>query len=212
MLILGIYVVLFIMMIGTLKKPYYVFFKGLNSLAFVGIAIYGAISANRVDFLYILLPGLIGCMLGDIILATKLKNHFLYGLIAFLIANLCFVLSFYRLQGLRIEEFMIPVIAMIVLVSLSYLPHMNYSQLEKPVMIYCFVIAWAMSKSIMLYLSFQTSLFLWLMIGFILYFISDFILLFYKFYECQYKNQLGFLNLLTYYAGLFMIVYSLMIL
>lgn len=211
MLIIGIYIILFLFMIYTRNRQHYVIFKALNSLAFVGIAIYSAISTNKMDFLNILLPGLIGCMLGDIILATKFKNHFLYGLIVFLMANLCFLISFYRLQSLRIEELILPAFAMIILMSLAYLPHMDYGQLEKPVMIYCFIIAWVMSKSIMLYLLFQTNMFLIIMIGFILYFLSDFILLFYKFYECPYKNILGFLNLLTYYIGLFLIAYSLIL-
>ena len=90
MLIIGIYIILFLFMIYTRNRQHYVIFKALNSLAFVGIAIYSAISTNKMDFLNILLPGLIGCMLGDIILATKFKNHFLYGLIVFLMANLCF--------------------------------------------------------------------------------------------------------------------------
>lgn len=211
-MILSMYIVFFIMMIVSLKSRYYIFFKGLNSLAFVSIAVYGAIVNNQMSILYIILPGLIGCMIGDIVLAMKHKNHFLHGLIAFLIANLCFVWYFSHFKSFTIQEFLLPIFSMILLICLSYLPKMEYGYLERPIQFYTFVIAWATSCSIVVYLSMPTSFFLYHMIGFILYLLSDLILLFYEFYDSQYKKILGFINLLCYYSGLFMIAYTLILL
>lgn len=210
-MILGIYIVLFILMIVALKSRYYIFFKGLNSLAFVVIAVYGAMNNHQMSVLYIMLPGLIGCMIGDIILAMKHENHFFHGLVAFLIANLCFLWYFSHFKGLMLQEFILPVFSIVILISLSYLPKMNYGELEKPIYIYTFVIAWATSCSALVYLAMPTSFFLGNMMGFGLYLLSDLILLFYEFYETKYKNILGFMNLLCYYSGLFMIAYSFLI-
>lgn len=208
-MILGIYIVFFIVMILSLKSRYYVIFKGLNSLAFIGIAVYCAITAEHLSLLYIMLPGFIGCLIGDVILAMRFENHFLYGLIAFLIANLCFVWFFSHFHGFTVEEFLLPVFSMILLTALSYLSKMNYGSLAIPVRIYTFVIAWVTAKSIVIYLAMPSTLFLYSMIGFVLYLLSDLILLFYKFYDCAYKDKLGFINLLCYYSGLFMIAISL---
>lgn len=210
-MILGIYIVFFIMMIVSLKSRYYIFLKGLNSLAFVSIAVYGAIVNDQMAILYIMLPGFIGCIIGDIILAMKHKNHFLYGLIAFLIANLCFLWFFSHYKGITVEELFLPVFSMILLTVLAYLPKMNYTELAIPIRMYTFVIAWATSKSIIVYLAMPSMMFLYCMIGFLLYLLSDLILLFYKFYECDYKKQLRLMNLLCYYCGMFMIAYSLIV-
>ncbi|MEG0366979.1 MAG: lysoplasmalogenase family protein, partial [Coprobacillus sp.] len=96
----------------------------------------------------------------------------------------------------------------IMLISLSYLPKMDYKKMRKPVFIYAFMIAWATSRSVAVYIMMQTPMFLCIMIGFILYFISDFILLFDRFYDHQ-LGILRVLNLLTYYSGMFLIAYSL---
>lgn len=47
------------------------------------------------------------------------------------------------------------------------------------------------------------------MVGFILYFLSDIILLFEKFFECRFKDILTVFNLITYFYGLFFIALSL---
>lgn len=209
-MILILYFIFFFLMIMSLKSRYYILFKALNSLTFIGIAVYASVISNHVSILYILLPGLIGCFIGDVILATHYENHFLHGLITFLLANLCFIWFFSHYKGLTIEEFLLPVFSMILLTVLSYLPHMDYGKLAIPVRIYTFVIAWVAAKSIVVYLAMPSTMFFSCMIGFLLYLLSDLILLFYKFYECSYKNQLKFINLFCYYSGLLMIAYSLM--
>lgn len=204
-----LYGICFFMMIYFIKSRYFIYFKTLTSLGFVLTAIYCAYISHNMHILIILLPGLIGCMIGDILLATKIKHQFLYGLSAFLLSNLYFIFYLYHFQSFQIQELLIPVLSMIVLIALDYLPHMDYKKYEKPIMLYTFVIAWAMSKSIMCYLSFQNTMFFYTMIGFILYYLSDFILLFHRFYETSYHSKLRLLNLFTYYLGLFSIAYSL---
>jgi len=198
------------MMIYFINHKHFIYFKTLTSLGFVVTAIYSAYLSNSMHILIILLPGLIGCMMGDILLATKIKNQFLYGLTAFLLSNIYFIYYLYHFQSFYIQELFIPILSMIILISLNYRSHMNYKKYQTPIMIYTFVIAWAMSKSIMCYLSFQNTMFLYTMIGFIFYYLSDLILLFHRFYETPHHSKLRILNLLTYYLGLFFIAYSLM--
>ncbi|MEG0366980.1 MAG: lysoplasmalogenase family protein, partial [Coprobacillus sp.] len=90
-MILGIYAFFFIVMLITLKTKYHVYTKTLTSLVFLSIAIYGATQSRHMTYLYAMLPGLIGCVVGDYLLATHYQKSFLYGLIAFLIDNTCYV-------------------------------------------------------------------------------------------------------------------------
>lgn len=204
-----LYSISFLLMIYFIKSCYFIYFKTLTSLGFVLTAIYCAYISHTTHILVILLPGLIGCMIGDILLATQIKHQFLYGLTAFLLSNLYFLFYLYHFQSFQIQELFVPIISMIILIALGYLPHMNYKKYKKPIMLYTFLITWATSKSIFCYLSFQNTMFLYTMLGFVLYCLSDFILLFHRFYETSYHSKLRLLNLLTYYLGLFFIAYSL---
>lgn len=203
-----IYAIFLIINIFTTKTKYHIIFKTLNSFAFLGVAIYSAIISDNVQLLYGMLPGLLFCVLGDFLLATSHKRSFVYGLLSFLIGNLCFVFYFANFSPITIIELIIPILSIISVICFSYLPKMNYKKLDKFIYAYSFVITLAMIRSVVVYMTFPSSMFLYSMIGFILYFLSDFVLLFSKFYEHNSKYFQG-VNLLLYYSGLFMIAYSL---
>ena len=142
-------------------------------------------------------------------LATQYKKSFLYGLTCFLIANLCFVIYFINFQSLSIIEFILPVASIMIVIALSYLPRMDYGVYDKAILAYAFMITLAMVRSVVVYLTLSTPMFLFSMVGFILYFLSDIILLFEKFFECRLKDILTVFNLITYFYGLFFIALSL---
>ena len=209
-MIFVIYSVFVIMMLLSINKKSHVVFKTINSLAFIVVAIYCAMSSNHLAMLIGLLPGLIGCLAGDFILATQYKKSFLYGLTCFLIANFCFVIYFMNFKTLSVIEFIVTVLSIVIVIALSYLPHMDYGVYDKAILAYAFMITLAMVRSVAVYLTLSTPMFLFSMIGFILYFLSDIILLFQKFYECRFQNILTVLNLIIYYYGLFFIAFGLM--
>ena len=203
-----IYILLFVLMILSIQKHSFIYWKGFLSIAFVVIAFLYAYMSHQLYLFWNMITGLLLCCLGDIFLASQQKKHFIYGFISFLIANMSFVFSFYHFQFMTIEEFFIPVFAVGLLICLSYFMHMNFHDLKRCVMLYTFVIAWAFSKSLCVYIAFSTRMFLYSLIGFGLYFLSDFVLVFYRFKESQYKDLLRKMNLLLYYLGMFMIAYS----
>lgn len=205
-----IYSVFVIMLLFSLKKKSYIVFKTLNSLAFIGVAVYCAMTTQHVHLLLGILPGLIGCLAGDFMLATQYKKSFIYGLVCFFIANFCYVIYFMNFYPLSIIEFILPVVSIVIVIAFSYLQNMNYETYEKAILAYSFMITLAMVRSVVVYFALSTPMFLLAMIGFILYFISDIILLFGKFYDCRFKDKLTILNLIMYYYGMFFIAYSLL--
>lgn len=207
-MILMIYAIFLIINILTIKTKYHIIFKTLNSFAFLGVAIYSAIMSDNILLLYAMLPGFLFCVLGDFLLATTYKKSFTYGLLSFLIGNLCFVYYFTNFKAISIIELIIPILSIISAICFSYLPKMDYKKLDKFIYAYSFVITLAMIRSVVVYITFPTTMFLYSMIGFILYFLSDFVLLFSRFYEHDSKYFQG-VNLLLYYSGLFMIASSL---
>ena len=208
-MIFAIYSVFVVMMLLSIKKKSYIIFKTLNSLAFIAVAVYCGVTSDHMSMLVGILPGLIGCLAGDFMLATQYKKSFLYGLTCFLIANLCFVIYFINFQSLSIIEFILPVASIMIVIALSYLPRMDYGVYDKAILAYAFMITLAMVRSVVVYLTLSTPMFLFSMVGFILYFLSDIILLFDKFFECRFKDILTVFNLITYFYGLFFIALSL---
>ena len=208
-MIFAIYSVFVVMMLLSIKKKSYIIFKTLNSLAFIAVAVYCGITSDHMSMLVGILPGLIGCLAGDFMPATQYKKSFLYGLTCFLIANLCFVIYFINFQSLSIIEFILPVVSIMIVIALSYLPRMDYGVYDKAILAYAFMITLAMVRSVVVYFTLSTPMFLFSMIGFILYFLSDIILLFDKFYECRFKAKLTVFNLITYFYGMFLIALSL---
>ncbi|MEG0367875.1 MAG: lysoplasmalogenase family protein, partial [Coprobacillus sp.] len=102
-----IYAIFLIINILTTKTKYHIFFKTLNSFAFLGVAIYSAIMSDNVKLLYAMLSGLLFCVLGDFLLATSHKRSFIYGLLSFLIGNLCFIFYFTNFSPITIIEFIV---------------------------------------------------------------------------------------------------------
>lgn len=205
-----IYSLFVLALLTSINKKSYIIFKTLNSLAFIGVALYCAIISQHTSLLVILLPALIGCGLGDFVLATHYKKSFLYGLGCFLVANICYVFYFMHFKTISLIELIFPFLSIVIVISLSYLKHMDYGKYQTPILLYAFMITLATLRSISVYLLLSTPMFLYCMIGFILYFISDIILLFERFYQCPYQPYLKILNLITYYYGIFMIAYSLL--
>ena len=174
-MIFAIYSVFVVMMLLSIKKKSYIIFKTLNSLAFIAVAVYCGITSDHMSMLVGILPGLIGCLAGDFMLATQYKKSFLYGLTCFLIANLCFVIYFINFQSLSIIEFILPVVSIMIVIALSYLPRMDYGVYDKAILAYAFMITLAMVRSVVVYFTLSTPMFLFSMIGFILYFLADII-------------------------------------
>ena len=73
---------------------------------------------------------------------------------------------------------------------------------------YGFVLALAVSNSIGCCLLYRTPQFLIMSIGMILYFVSDFLLMFQYFYKTEHRDRLKLAKMYTYFTGAYLIAIS----
>lgn len=205
------YVLAFVLLIicnreGRLK-PYRILAKGINSLLFIGVATYGMLQSGDSALYYAMLPGLVMCLIGDVLLAVPKQRYFLQGLVAFLIAHILLTRAFCSIQPFAVRDFILPLLMVGVTWALCQLPGIDVHNMRTYIVIYAFFVTLGLSKSIGIVSAELTARNLMLAIGYLLFWISDVILFFICFYKKSYKYA-GFLNLLTYYGGMLMIAYS----
>lgn len=191
-----LYILLFLIMTCTWRTHYHIYTKGLCSFGFILIAYL----SHQTKLFLLILPGLLAFMIGDILLCKK--NLFKYGLDAFLIGDIACLFFYYHFQPFTYIELFVPVVSMILLEIVTYSKDIDY---KTEITSYIFALVWLTTKSILTALSLNTLNFKMMALGFILYLLSDVLLVFYK------KNNhqiLGILNIFFYYFGIFLTAYS----
>ena len=191
-----LYILLFLIMACTWRTRYHIYTKGLCSFGFILTAYF----SHQTKLFLLILPGLLAFMFGDILLCKK--NLFKYGLYAFLVGDIACLFFYYRYLPFNYIELIAPVISMILLEIVTYSKDI---ELKTEITSYTFALVWLTSKSILTALSLNTLNFKMMSLGFILYLLSDALLVFYK------KNNhqiLGLLNIFFYYFGIFLTAYS----
>lgn len=202
-MIILLYILLFILMSATWKTKYHVYTKTLCSCGFL---ITGVLTCYKhMNLLLILLPALIAFVIGDTLIT--IKDKFKYALYAFLIGDIAFLFFYYHFHSFILLELIIPIIMMILLEIITYFKLINIEDYKTEITSYTFALTWVTTKSILTAMSLNTLMFKVMAIGFILYFISDSVLLVMKF-GSKTNKILGIINILLYYSGLFLIVYS----
>lgn len=199
-----IYLICLVLAIYHRNKNTYIYFKTLTSLTFVVTGIYyGYCNQN-----YTLIPVLIGFLIGDIMLATKLRRSFIYGMGGFLLADLWLVYSLYRLKPMKVHDFILSILIIVFVNIISKNPKMHLGHYKKPMYGYGFILSLAVSNIIGCFLLYDTKAYLFLSIGMIFYFISDFLLMFQYFYTTKHRDKLKIAKMLFYFTGAYMIAYS----
>lgn len=195
----------------THKGKYKFILKIITSLLFISIGVISHLYSQG-DFYYFILiiAALIFSLFGDIFLALKISDNnnrlnsvFLYGLISFSIAHIMYVFAFIHLNSFSILD---PVIAFILvfltIITLKSNNSINFKNMFIPVCIYSFVILMMGLESIklVLFTSISGTASYFLLVGPLLFIISDIILSFILFYKKASKILSG-VNLITYYIG-----------
>lgn len=199
-----IYIVFISLALYHRNKNTYIYFKTLTSAAFVLTGIYhGSLNQN-----FILIPALLGFLLGDIMLASKLRRNFLYGMGGFFVADLWLLYLFYQLKPVAIYDFILSILVIIFVTVISKHPKMHLGHYKKPMYGYGFVLALVVSNSVGCYLLYGTRNYLILAVGMAFYFISDFLLMFQYFYKTDYREILKIAKMLFYFVGAYMIACS----
>lgn len=191
-----LYILLFLIMACTWRTRYHIYTKELCSFGFI----LTAYLSHQTKLFLLILPGLLAFMIGDILLCKK--NLFKYGLDGFLIGDIACLFFYYHFQPFTYIELFVPVVSMILLEIVTYSKDIDY---KTEITSYIFALVWLTTKSILTALSLNTLNFKMMALGFILYLLSDVLLVFYK------KNNhqiLGILNIFFYYFGIFLTAYS----
>jgi uncharacterized membrane protein YhhN len=159
-------------------------------------------------YYHYLLIGLIFCLMGDVCLALPQKKAFMGGLVAFLVGHVFYIFSFLSLTSIFhwISTGVFIIFGVSAFVFFWLRPHLRSMLI--PVLLYILVItvmasgAWAVFwKS-----SFQISGRALILVGSFCFYFSDLFVARNKFIKEEYRNRL--LGLPLYYAGQFMLAFS----
>lgn len=199
-----IYILFLMMAIYHRNKDTYIYFKTLTSLTFVVTGIYYAHQCQS----FILIPTLIGFLVGDIMLATKLRRSFIYGMGGFFLADIWLIYQLYQLKSVSVFDFVLSVLVIFFVTYISKNPKMHLGHYKKPMYGYGFVLSLAVSNSIGCWLVYRTTNYFFLTVGMMLYFVSDFLLMFQYFYTTKHRDKLKLAKMYTYFIGAYLIACS----
>ena len=186
--------------------------KTLCSLCFVAVAAVCAVMGSRPEAFWRLLPALLCCVVGDVVLA--LYNHlrrpglFLAGLGAFLAGHALFVWGLCRLQPV---DWLVPLAAVLGAVGaavLSGMPGMRTGRMRPWVILYAAFVSALLGKGLQLAFGVAQPWCFLVLAGAALFWVSDLLILFLYFYHAKHP-AVHVANLLTYYYAMFLIAVSL---
>lgn len=192
------------------KKKYYVPVKMMCSVSFVVIAAIFAYVSGHTRYFFMMLVPLLFCAAGDLYMgfyqiASK-KQHMLIGMILFLLAHMGFLISFFRIDAtVTWWNIFLPIVAVIVFFTVKKLSHLHMGRLTIPASIYCVFLSLMLSKSTQYMVLYPGLASGWLGLGGMLFFTSDFTIIFlyfYKFHKPESRRRIHCINLATYYFGI----------
>ena len=190
---------------NELSKKYYVPLKVACSAFFVAIGLIEGCGLS------VMLPvGL--CALGDLFMALYnqkgRKRFLLTGIILFFGAHVGFLVDFYRIQPeLDIVAIIAPVGLCALFAVLYKIAHFHMGKMKLPGLLYCFMVSSMCVKSLLIawgnpFVEVQL-----LALGGVLFFLSDFSILFLYFYHFKKrrtKKLVHSFNLITYYVAIYL--------
>lgn len=162
-----------------------------------------------------LITALAFCWAGDVILMFEGELYFMLGLAAFLVAHVFYIFTFRQfsfddhtdsIQGIQRLRFAFPVILYGTGLVVILFPHLD--DLVIPVLIYALVLTIMVIQALLRYARTETSSFIFVFIGALLFMISDSLLAVNKFMEPI--SGSGFWIMSTYVIAQFLIVKGLL--
>ena len=126
----------------------------------------------------------------------------------FFLADIWLLYVFYQLKTVAIYDFILSIVVIVFVTIISKNPKMHLGHYRKPMYGYGFVLALAVSNSVGCCLLYGTSRYRLLAMGMILYFISDFLLMFQYFYKTEHRDKLKLAKMYTYFIGAYFIACS----
>lgn len=192
------------------KKQYYVQSKMLCSVTFVVLAVIFALVSHHLEYFFGLFPALCFCMLGDLFMGLyqieRRRRNLILGILTFMLGHLfLLILLFYRSREISWWNVFVPVVAVILLFVMRKMAGMRYGKVWPLAICYCIFLALMLSKSTEIMICSPSIATVWIGLGGILFFVSDFTINFIYFYKI--KNPIASrwvhaINLATYFLAI----------
>ena len=174
----------------------------LKPITTVLILLFSLIHGHRSEkeILKMTVYGLFFCLLGDILLMKD--TFFVYGLLAFLVAHILFIISFVKIDGFK--NYFKPFVLLLLFGGMFYaFLYPNLGSLALRVLVYVICIALMAWQGAGLYIWKKKKPFLYILLGALLFMISDSIIALNKF---VYSFELSKLVVMTtYWTAIFFI-------
>lgn len=205
-MLLIIYIIFFgLLMLAVYGKgyaKYYLMFKSMTSVIFVMLAFW----VMREKLFWLWLMAFLFCFLGDVLLGMderKEKNRFfVWGLVSFVTGHVFFIIRMSGLTSFELWDLILPAGIALVTFFLIRHPKFHVGVHKRAVILYSLIVTLLCVKG---YDMLLLDRYYWnVFVGSVLFFISDFLLLFIYFYEDKLKIM-RFFNLLTYYGAVFLL-------
>ena len=200
-------ILVFDILLLCFREPY--IYKTIPSVLFVLCGVLNFIYVFKLEqrnkvFKYLMLIGLIFACLGDIVLI----DYFVIGAILFAIGHIFFFISYSVLQKIKLRDILIALGIFVVSLIVILVPQIfDFGEMLPVVIVYAFIISFMLGKAISNVIEkeyrFEN---IWIMIGSILFFLSDLMLLFNVFTDISIVFDI--ICLILYYPAEFILASS----
>ena len=200
-------ILVFDILLLCFREPY--IYKTIPSVLFVLCGVLNFIYVFKLEqrnkvFKYLMLIGLIFACLGDIVLI----DYFVIGAILFAIGHIFFFISYIVLQKIKLRDILIALGIFVVSLIVILVPQIfDFGEMLPVVIVYAFIISFMLGKAISNVIEkeyrFEN---IWIMIGSILFFLSDLMLLFNVFTDISIVFDI--ICLILYYPAEFILASS----
>lgn len=192
------------------SQKYRILAKTITSIFFIAIGLYSYLSNNcNFSYFIFIILGLLFSLFGDVFLAFNKDNGkmFILGLSSFCITHLFYYIAFDYLTDFSIVYLLISILfGSVVIIGMKLMKFLDFGKLFNFIVLYTYIISFMLFKAISLY-SYHTIWSNMIIMGAILFTISDMILCFVLFYkDCP--KFMEIINLATYYIGQMIIALS----
>ena len=194
---------------NSLSRRYYVPLKVVCSASFLVILLINQWFSPKLTMMF---WALFACFVGDLLMGLfntyMIKQYMALGIIAFMLGHVGLLNYMCRLTDTTSDlVYLLPLVACIALVIMKKMWHLHMGRLLVPCIIYCYFVTTMSLKAIECGVSGMSEI----AAAGILFFLSDFTILFLYFYHFTDKNSkkmVHFVNLATYYIAILLFVYS----
>lgn len=186
-------------------RKYFVLCKMLCSTMFLVMAFLMGISYGKMDFFFRMLPALLFCYLGDLLLGfhnrTRKKSYFLVGTLAFGMGHVCFLIMLYAQQPFGWCEGISVILFPTVIALLSKNQSFHFGHYKYMAMLYAILVGTFGLKSLSIAIENPVSANILMAVGGMMFLLSDGVIFLISFWKRRVWAFHG-LNLVTYYLAM----------